>query len=160
MSLDHEAPYVALCERLQLFCGPYLKWPVRRRDPSFDSIAPENQPAMFVLATHQTPTVARNQMPAVWTLGAMVVIYATATDDPESSAEPDINTIVSKIDAALLRQSTETPTLLPGPTLQMWTTLGGTVQSAVPGAVVMVGGQDAKQGIAVMQIEMTCFPSA
>jgi hypothetical protein len=160
MALDHEAPYVALCDRLQLFCGPYLRTPITRRDPSYDNVPPENQPAMFIVATHQTPSSARNQMPAVWTLGALVIVYATATDDPGSSAEPDLNNILTKIDAALLRQTTETPTILPGPTLAFWTTLGGTVQSAIPGPVEVVGGSDAKQGIALMQIEMICNPCA
>jgi hypothetical protein len=155
MPCDHEAPYAALVDRLQSKCAPYIRRPVGRKILGFDAIPIDQQPCMFVVATHQTPVVS-GPMSAPWKLGAVIVIYATATDEPESSAETDINNILTQIDAALGLQPNETAFASnnPGQFIQHWTTLGGKVRQATPGPVEMMDGADARQGIAVMHVEM------
>jgi len=156
MAIDHEAPFAALTERVQLYCRDSLASPVRRRLISWDQIGQAEQAAVCVIATRHSPRVD-GPAPAIWTLEASVVIYARADADPSSSAEPILNQLIGKIEAALERQSDET-VIGPGQQIQRWTTLGGAVVAAIPGQVEIDDGAQGNEGIAIFAVELLIQP--
>ena len=158
MAVDHEAPYAALESRLQLYVKDYLAIPVSRKLKSFDQLGQGEHPALFVVATTQTPVVS-GPAKAYWNFKALVFVYARGDTDPGASAESALNLIVSKVEAALERQTTEAGLFYPGQQLQHYTTLGGVVQQAIPGNVLIETGAQGNEGIAVMEIDMMVPPA-
>jgi hypothetical protein len=157
MAVDREAVYAALAARLQAKVRHLLAGDVRRRIPGFSSLTDADQPCLCVIA--DTSTCALDgPLPAVWTLRALVILYARSGASPSSSAEPTLNAIVRAIEEALERQPDET-SIAPGQRDQHWTTLGGTVIWARPGGSVEYdAGHIEEQAIAAFSVELLPIP--
>lgn len=157
MAIDHEAPYSALATRLQTYCGGSLARPVARRLVSFDQLGAMEQPSMFCVAAEQEPT-SQGPEACYWTLTAEVYICARADTDPNLTAEPMLNFLIGKVEAALERQADES-TFGAGPLIQNWTTLGGAVIWAKPSAVASTPGGEGHEGMAIVRVEMLVAPA-
>lgn len=157
MSIDHDAPYAALADRLQTYCRDYLQRPVSRKLISWDQLGQAEQAAICVVGSRHIPKLD-GPVPVAWTIEALVVIYARADADPGSSAAFLLNKLIGRVEAALQRQPDETA-ISPGQQLQAWTTLGGTVLRAHPGPVEIDEGNQTNEGIAVMTVEMLPYPA-
>ena len=156
MAIDHEAPYAALADRVQVYCRDSLATPVRRRLISWDQIGQAEQAAICVVADTQSPRVD-GPASAIWTLNALVVIMARADADPSSSAEPILNKLIGVVESALERQTDETA-IGPGQQMQRWTTLGGAVVQAWPVGVEIDDGSQGGEGIAIVHVSMLPMP--
>jgi len=152
MPIDHEAPLRALAERLQTYCGSYLGRPVTRRLITWDQLGAAEKAAICVVGLVHSPKVGGPEG-ALWTITAGIYVYARADADPGSSAEPILNELVGKIEAALERQPNEA-TLGPGQMVQKWSTLGGAVQWAQPSLVEIDDGSQGNEGIALVTVDM------
>lgn len=155
MAVDRAAAYAALAARLQAEVRPLLASDVRRKLP--DQIDAVQQPALAVIAESETPA-NDGPLPALWTLNAVVVIYARCDGYDTSTAEGALADIVRSVEAALERQPDEAM-LSWGQQVQAWSTLGGTVLYARPSGIHYTAGQTEDQGVALVSIEMVMQPA-
>jgi hypothetical protein len=154
MSVNREAAYAALADRLQSQVRSLLADDVHRRLTAFADLAQAVQPAIDVIADSEQPSSNEAACTPRWTLNALVFVYARADSSPSSSAETPLAIIVAAVEGALARQAGETSLARNDPTHDAWTTLGGTVQYAEIDGVSYDSGQTEQQGMALIKVKM------
>jgi hypothetical protein len=150
---SREAIYQALYDRLvaridlcRFFSRRYLEF---QRCPA--------QPALICVATDSAST-PRPGFPAVLTLNALLIIYAQPPESALATAETTLFAIIDQIEAALLRDPSESSGFGSSVVGQPHTTLGGLVHRAwiPPGASIETySGEGGEQAVALISVEMT-----
>lgn len=146
MAAKREQVLAALMTRLQTLIGTSVQTYSRAYiDPN--QLEPEKQPALLLLADSYENTKERGR-PNIWTVNALVIIYARASEmaDPsDASPETPLNALIDAVEDALARQPTESITDMTNPTdtnlggLCSKVTINGTID-IIPG---VAGGQAA-----------------
>ena len=151
MALDREAIMSALYERI---AGSYPWVTTGRRLLLWQDLAASDQPAVFVTAGTQSAVYSDRGNPVIWTLRATVTIYARH-DEPREAPEAEMNALITAVEAALEKLSTENAAPLGAPGAGWNTTLGGLVYFArVDGDVETDEGSLGDQAVAIIPVVM------
>ena len=159
MASARETACAALAARMQNTPAVrgLLAQDVTRKLPGYSELNPAAQPCLAVICDSQVATLDGPGL-EVWRLNCVIVAFALSSTDAQSTAESQLNDIADAVVVALHRQAGETM-VTPGQTVQVWSTLGGTVLWARPGTIKLESGQTEEQGIAIIPVEMVLVPS-
>jgi len=155
MALNREPIFVALAARMQSVAG--FVTPCSRIFKTFEDVAAEQQPAMFLLVGNEEASGDPRQ-PTKWKLHARLVVYNRHDATPGVAPATAQNALLTAIEASLEMQPAEAAQLGPfaNDGQQPHTTLGGLVNSCrIFGTVEKDEGMFQEQGIMEIPIELT-----
>jgi hypothetical protein len=152
MALASEPIFAALFDRLKDKLAGQIQT-FERRDLDYSQIEALGQPALILVEDDFVPSYRGQGIPATWTLGATILLYARASDSKTPGTI--LLNLRDKLEAAFERQPTEQK-YVPD---EVYTSLGGLVNRAwISGPVQFYPGATSEQAIAVVPVSMLWPP--
>jgi hypothetical protein len=155
MAVNREGAAAALFARLQTLCGATFNF-YSRSYVAPNTLQPEQQPALFLVAEHYITKFQRG-VPNAWQLYFSIIVYCRALQN-DPNPEAALNVLINSVDDAVARLASEPATDLTDP---IDTNLGGLVSrvtigtSTVSGAgITLVAGGVSGQSAAVIPVEI------
>lgn len=151
-ALASEPIFAALFDRLKdKLAGSVITF--ERRELDYSQVETLGQPAMLLIEDDFVPSYKGQGMPATWTLGATVYLYARASDSKTPGTV--LLNLIDKLNAAFELQQGEQK-FVPD---EVYTSLGGLVHRAwISGPVQFYPGATSEQAIAVVPVSMLWPP--